>query len=108
MATAITGAQLADWLKLSSPAPADVAILDEIAASVSAFVQDFAPAAGRDVDGNWTASTSLGAKMLGARLYRRRNSPNGVEAFTDQGAAYVVRYDSDVTRLLRLNGPQVG
>lgn len=64
-----------------------------------------------DVPGAWTDSTVLGALMLAARLYTRRNSPNGVEAFTDGGATYVARYDPDVARLLHVDGfakPRVG
>ena len=48
--------------------------------------------------------------MLAARLFRRRNSPGGVEAFTD-GAVYVARTDPDVAALLSIGPykpPQVG
>jgi hypothetical protein len=43
---------------------------------------------------------ALGAAMLGARLYRRRNSPEGVATFTADGAVYVQRNDPDVAMLL--------
>lgn len=59
----------------------------------------------------WPPGVHLGAVMLAARLYRRRNSPAGVESFTDMGASYVARYDSDLDRQLRINGwlpPRVG
>jgi len=49
--------------------------------------------------------------MLAARMYRRRNSPSGVEAITDAGTSFVARYDSDISRLLRLDGfaqPRIG
>lgn len=46
----------------------------------------------------------LGAVMLASRLYRRRMSPAGVEAVTEAGATYVARSDSDVSRLLGLDG----
>jgi hypothetical protein len=42
--------------------------------------------------------------MLAARLVRRRNSPAGVEAFTEMGPTYVSRFDPDVDRLLGM-GP---
>lgn len=45
-----------------------------------------------------------GASMLASRLFRRRNSPAGVESFGAQGAAYVMRNDPDIAMLLRL-GP---
>lgn len=109
MANAITDADLIGWLKLpANQAAPDVAILQTIAAAVSAFVNDVAKDAPRAADDSWTETTRLGALMLGARLHRRRNSPNGVEMFTDQGASYVVRNDSDVSRLLRLGLPKVG
>lgn len=59
----------------------------------------------------WTDQTKLAAIMLGARLYRRRNSANGIEAMSADGASYVSRYDSDISRLLRIDGntrPRVG
>lgn len=59
----------------------------------------------------WTPGTELGAVMLAARLVRRRNSPNGIEAFTTDATAYVSREDPDVSKLLRLGvhkPPQVG
>lgn len=52
----------------------------------------------------WPADIVRGAVMLAARLVRRRNSPSGVEAMTDQGAAYVSRNDPDIAQLLQL-GP---
>lgn len=60
----------------------------------------------------WADKVELGAVMLAARLVRRRNSPQGVAAFTEVGgAAYVSRMDPDVAQLLRLGAyaaPQVG
>lgn len=42
----------------------------------------------------------LGAIMLAARLLRRRNSPAGVESFSDS-VVYVAAYDPDLDRFLR-------
>lgn len=59
----------------------------------------------------WPAHVTLGALMLCTRLWRRKDSPSGVEAFTDQGAVYVQRNDPDVAQLLRLGSftpPLVG
>lgn len=50
------------------------------------------------------------AVMLAARLFRRRNSPGGVETFADS-IAYVARYDPDIQRALRIGAytwPGVG
>lgn len=57
------------------------------------------------------AAQTLGAAMLGARLWRRRNSPEGVATFTDQGAAYIQRNDPDIAMLLGIGSyapPVVG
>lgn len=60
---------------------------------------------------DWPAQVELGAAMLAARLFRRRNSPAGVESFGQLGAAYVMRNDPDIAQLLRLGtyqSPQLG
>jgi hypothetical protein len=44
--------------------------------------------------------------MLAARMFRRRNTPSGVEAMTDQ-VVYVPRRDSDVDQLLRVGSYQL-
>ena len=59
----------------------------------------------------WAADTKLGAIMLAARLYTRRNSPNGIEALNEGGATYVSRYDSDIARMLNIDQhayPRIG
>lgn len=59
----------------------------------------------------WPADIAYGATMLGARLHRRRNSPEGVAAFSDQGPVYVQRNDPDIAQLLQLGDwarPAVG
>ena len=59
----------------------------------------------------WPDHVVLGATMLATRLWRRKDSPSGVEAFTDQGAVYVSRNDPDVAQLLRIGSytaPKVG
>lgn len=50
----------------------------------------------------WSADVVLGANMLGARLWRRKSTPGGVEVFGDGGIAYVQRTDHDVAMLLGL------
>ncbi len=59
----------------------------------------------------WPEHIALGARMLVCRLYRRRNSPAGVEAFGEAGAVYVMRQDPDIAMLLKLGSwrkPAVG
>lgn len=52
----------------------------------------------------WPQDTVRGAVMLAGRMYRRRNSPAGVEAFGPEGVAYVSRTDPDVAMFLEI-GP---
>lgn len=59
----------------------------------------------------WPAKITQGATMLAARLFRRKNSPAGVEAFGQLGGAYVMRNDPDIAQLLQLGNyqaPQLG
>lgn len=49
--------------------------------------------------------------MLAARLYRRRNSPAGVESMGEMGPVYVQRNDPDIAMLLEIGSyrkPMVG
>ena len=52
-----------------------------------------------------------GAVMFGAREYRRRNTPAGMQNFGDGGVSYVSRWDNDIDRALRVGAfrpPKVG
>lgn len=62
-------------------------------------------------DRKWPEDIEHGALMLCARLYRRRNSAAGYEAFGGEGAVYVRRNDPDIAQLLELGdyeGPVLG
>jgi hypothetical protein len=82
--------------------PADEVVLAKLGPTVAAInvfvrrVRDPLP------DGSWAADVQLGAAMLGARLWKRRGSVEGVATFTAEGAVYVQRNDPDVAMLLRL------
>lgn len=78
----------------------DDAFIATVADAVNALVRGLPVA--QNVTDEWPGTIVLGSAMLGARLYRRRNSPSGVEALTDQGAAYVSRNDPDIAQLLQL------
>lgn len=59
----------------------------------------------------WPKRIELGATMLAGRLFRRKNSPAGVESFGQLGAAYVMRNDPDIAQLLAMGShqlPQIG
>jgi hypothetical protein len=109
-----SSADVKEWLKLPST---DDVWVDRAVNSANAYVAGLPVTAnlGFEDDGTtptpWTDDINLGAVMLASRLYRRRNSAAGVEAITEAGAQYVARYDSDISRLLQIDGyqkPQVG
>lgn len=85
--------------------PADVrddTELDGVIDAVNALVRRWPVSEAAVGATEWPPHITEGAVMLAVRLFRRRNSPAGVEAFGQQGAAYVMRTDPDVAMLLRL------
>ena len=93
---------VATWLRV--PTGIDSDILAEVCAAVTLWVNRL-PCVVDDLadDEPWTSDIRLGANMLSARFYRRRNSPSGIDTITDAGAIYLPRRDADVDTLLRLN-----
>ncbi len=102
----ITETDVTNWSK--EPASPNLTM---IVAATNAFVSDL-PVVQHLAQGEaWPKSVTLGAIMLAARLAKRRNSPNGIEAATDMNVTYTARYDSDISRLLQLDkfqAPAVG
>lgn len=71
---------------------------------------DSLPNIDREPSGDWAGTTRLGAVLLAARLYTRKDSASGTTGAMD-GAIYVARYDSDIARLLNIEAfskPLVG
>jgi hypothetical protein len=103
-----------DHLKIDDAV--DDAAIARVVAAVNQLVRELPIAASFDTEpaaADWSAGPRIiqGATMLAARLFERRNSPNGVAAFGDGAAAYVQRNDPDVAILLRIGAyakPQVG
>ncbi|KQB84940.1 hypothetical protein [Corynebacterium oculi] len=95
MSPLVTPEQVADYLGESTAALPE---LTEITEAVTALIIGYkgTPA------GSWSADVAFGAKMLCARIYRRRNSPAGVEALGELGPVYVSRNDPDLAQLLKL------
>lgn len=80
----------------------DDARLTDLVAAVNSMVRTWpcsAPAVGAEA---FPARVIEGATMLVVRLFRRKNSPAGVEAMGESGPAYVMRNDPDVAMLLNL------
>ena len=92
------------WLHLTDPA--DDPLLTDCVDAVNGWVARIPWIAA----GGTTDQADQGATMLAARLYRRRNTPSGVESLSD-AVVYVPRRDSDVDMLLRVGSygqPMVG
>jgi hypothetical protein len=86
--------------------PADEKILDRLAGPVAA-VNVLVPRMATTP----AEAQAYGAKLLAARLDRRRNSPEGVATFTAEGAVYVQRNDPDIAMTLGIGSwapPVVG
>lgn len=80
---------------------ADEALTDH-AEAVNYLVRRW-PVASQAVDQpEWPESITIGAVMLAVRLWRRKDSPAGVETFGQLGGAYVMRNDPDIAMLLQL------
>jgi len=96
----VTPADVAAWLRLT--APADLDLLTQVCAAVNVWVGrlPYVAAAAAADPAAWPDDAYQGAVMLCARMYRRRNTPSGVEAMTDL-VVYLPRRDSDVDQLLR-------
>lgn len=80
--------------------------LTRVVDSVNSFVREL-PIAGRSLTYGspppvWPPRVVGGSLMLASRLWRRKDSPAGIEAFTDAGAVYVSRNDPDIAMLLEL------
>lgn len=105
MATIIDRDELLSWVG----GKADQVQLEPVAVAVESLIgRWFTPPADSDP---WPAYIRQGAIMLAGRVYRRRNSPAGVEAMSELGPTYVQRNDPDVAMLLGLGNaarPQVG
>lgn len=88
--------------------------LGVVVPAVCAFIRGLPVAQASNTDpapDAWPSTIRFGAIMLGARLLRRRGSPEGVATFGDQGPVYVQRNDPDVALMLKLGAhkrPAVG
>jgi hypothetical protein len=109
-----TTAKVKAQLKIADNA--DDAALGDIVAAVNAVVRGLPVVRRLNPDPDpgpftWPANVVHGANMLAGRLFRRRNSPTGIEAFGANGPVYVNRNDPDVAMMLELGDyarPSVG
>lgn len=70
--------------------------------AANALVLGLPVTASLPLDGVWPADVALGATLLAAHLWRRKNSPAGQVPTGAQGAVYVQRADPDIAQLLRV------
>ncbi len=85
-------------------------LITDVVGAVNALMALWFGTAAIAADG-WPANQEQGAVMLAARVYRRRNSPSGVESLGELGPVYVSRNDPDIAALLGLGAyerPTVG
>lgn len=100
-------ADVRDQLRIGAGDTADDALIVRCAAAVEPQVQRARPDLWVDGDEASVprmytpdAEVYQAAVMLAARLFRRRNSPGGVESFGDS-VTFVSRYDPEIQRALR-------
>jgi hypothetical protein len=96
----------------------DDAAIDAAVDAVNDMVRELPICERADTDpapSDWTGPglrrITHGATLLAARVFRRRNTPDGIAAFGDGGTAYVQRNDPDVAQLLQIGNytkPSVG
>ena len=103
----ITEADVISWLGITQNTESLATIVPAVNHFVGSLPSiDMDPVFPQD----WAATTKLAAIMLAARWYRRQNTPGGLTS-GDQGVTYVSRYDSDIARMLHIDGfekPDVG
>ena len=97
--------RVVQWGSLKTATVTDESLLN-VCGAVIAYVSALPVVADR-VSEEPSEAVYLGMTMLAARLYKRKDTPNGLESFGEWGSSYVSRYDPDVALLLRLKSPSV-
>lgn len=82
----------------------DLALLVAVEAT-NAYV-DSLPTIDREIDGSWAKSTQQAALILASRFYLRQATPTGITAYGQDQSVFVTKYDSDIARLLHIDGFQ--
>lgn len=96
----VTAANVATWSKLTLPTGGELALLELVIAAVTEHVETH-----YTVSDPLTDSQELAIVLQCSRLWRRRDTPEGVIAFDELGAVRISKLDPDVDMLLR---PQWG
>lgn len=93
---AVTAANVALWGKFTLPAADELALLDRVIAAVTEHIYEH-----YRVSNPMTDTQELAIILQSARLWKRRDTPEGVIAFDELGAVRVSRLDPDVDMMLR-------
>lgn len=105
MAGWLDPSRVAAWLKLPTPLPdGDADLLADASAEAERVAELYRPE-WWDADRATYApddETMGGATRLAGRIWRRRNSPGGIETFADS-TMYVARFDPEIERALRMS-----
>lgn len=96
----VTAADVAAWGKFPVPTGTDLTLLEGVVAAVADHLDTY-----YQLSDPPTPSQQLAVLMQCARLWRRRDTPDGIVAFDELGAIRVSRMDPDVVELLQ---PQWG
>jgi hypothetical protein len=91
-------AQVKTWLDITDTDDDDS--LELVVAAVNSQVRTWRCAQDAVGQTSWPDRIAQGTLMLASRIYRRKNSPAGVEAFSTDGAVYVSRNDPDIASFL--------
>jgi hypothetical protein len=92
---AVTATQVATWSKVPVPTGDDLAHLERVIAAVEEHVAEHFY-----VSDPLTSAQEQAIIIQSARLWRRRDTPEGVLAFDELGAVRISRIDPDVSWLL--------
>lgn len=94
----------------------DDTAISGVVAAVNVKVKSWPVAKAADTDpapADWAGFEDVvyGSTLLAARLFRRKDTPDGIAGFADGAPAYVSRNDPDVALMLKIGtnqGPAVG
>lgn len=91
----VTAADVALWGKFDTPTGAELAMLERVVAAVTEHIETYYV-----VSDPLTDTQELAVLLQAARLWKRRDTPQGTAAFADIAAIRVDRLDGDVAVLL--------
>lgn len=93
-----TADELATWLDVPTTPALSAAKAAQMTMCIDAAVADMEERC--SLPAEWTPNVRLACLMHAARLYKRKNSPEGVAGFGEFGTVRVSRFDPDVEDLL--------